>query len=60
MKKKKNAIRRAKIKNSKAVQPNNLIEVKNHTNLIFFADLYESPIIEDIERENKEIYQNII
>lgn len=45
-------------RNSKIVPPNSSVEVKNHPNLICFVDLYKSPVIEDIERENKELYQN--
>jgi len=46
--------------NSKDPTPKTLIEVKNHPNPICFVDLYESPVIKDIERENKELYQNIL
>ncbi len=45
-------------KGSKSRIPNNLTEFNNPPNQICCVDLYESPVIKDIEREDKELYQN--
>lgn len=46
-----------KKKELKHAELNKLKEVKNRPNSISVDDIYKSPVIEDLERRKKELYQ---